>query len=165
VSVKGALEQHFHKQPKPSAQEITQLADSLQVIIHSLLSFSFTKIVYKKWPNKWPNHSMNDTSWKKKWSASGSATVAKRKRGLSILSHPHTNIIKPNSGFLRMTPPNVIPGQEGMMDQGMYSSHQQSHMNQNQSMSSPRSPTMSPQPPHHPPPHNQSLAAHWRCLY
>jgi hypothetical protein len=33
VSVKGALEQHFHKQPKPSAQEITALADSLQVII------------------------------------------------------------------------------------------------------------------------------------
>lgn len=31
VSVKGALEQHFHKQPKPSAQEITQLADSLQL--------------------------------------------------------------------------------------------------------------------------------------
>jgi hypothetical protein len=33
VSVKGALEQHFHKQPKPSAQEITALADSLQVKI------------------------------------------------------------------------------------------------------------------------------------
>lgn len=31
VSVKGALEQHFHKQPKPSAQEITNLADSLQL--------------------------------------------------------------------------------------------------------------------------------------
>nr|Q17237.1 RecName: Full=Silk gland factor 3; Short=SGF-3; AltName: Full=POU domain protein M1 [Bombyx mori]AAA27841.1 POU domain protein [Bombyx mori] len=31
VSVKGALEQHFHKQPKPSAQEITSLADSLQL--------------------------------------------------------------------------------------------------------------------------------------
>ncbi|CAG5042563.1 unnamed protein product [Parnassius apollo] len=31
VSVKGALEQHFHKQPKPSAQEITTLADSLQL--------------------------------------------------------------------------------------------------------------------------------------
>ena len=31
VSVKGALEQHFHKQPKPSAQEITALADSLQL--------------------------------------------------------------------------------------------------------------------------------------
>lgn len=31
VSVKGALEQHFHKQPKPSAQEISNLADSLQL--------------------------------------------------------------------------------------------------------------------------------------
>lgn len=31
VSVKGALENHFHKQPKPSAQEITSLADSLQL--------------------------------------------------------------------------------------------------------------------------------------
>nr|CAA75353.1 APH-1 [Artemia franciscana] len=31
VSVKGALEQHFHKQSKPSAQEITALADSLQL--------------------------------------------------------------------------------------------------------------------------------------
>jgi POU domain transcription factor, class 3 len=31
VSVKGALESHFHKQPKPSAQEITSLADSLQL--------------------------------------------------------------------------------------------------------------------------------------
>ncbi|XP_053666515.1 POU domain protein CF1A isoform X2 [Anopheles marshallii] len=31
VSVKGALEQHFHKQPKPSAQEISTLADSLQL--------------------------------------------------------------------------------------------------------------------------------------
>lgn len=31
VSVKGALEQHFHKQPKPSAQEIATLADSLQL--------------------------------------------------------------------------------------------------------------------------------------
>uniref|UniRef100_A0A1B6EVQ3 POU domain protein n=1 Tax=Cuerna arida TaxID=1464854 RepID=A0A1B6EVQ3_9HEMI len=31
VSVKGALEQHFHKQPKPSAQEITSLADNLQL--------------------------------------------------------------------------------------------------------------------------------------
>lgn len=31
VSVKGALEQHFHKQPKPSAQEITTLADNLQL--------------------------------------------------------------------------------------------------------------------------------------
>lgn len=31
VSVKGALEQHFHKQPKPSAQEITTLADTLQL--------------------------------------------------------------------------------------------------------------------------------------
>jgi class 3 POU domain transcription factor len=31
VSVKGALEQHFHKQPKPSAQEISSLADSLQL--------------------------------------------------------------------------------------------------------------------------------------
>lgn len=31
VTVKGALEQHFHKQPKPSAQEITSLADSLQL--------------------------------------------------------------------------------------------------------------------------------------
>ena len=31
VSVKGALEQHFHKQPKPSAQEIASLADSLQL--------------------------------------------------------------------------------------------------------------------------------------
>jgi POU domain transcription factor, class 3 len=31
VSVKGALETHFHKQPKPSAQEITSLADSLQL--------------------------------------------------------------------------------------------------------------------------------------
>lgn len=31
VSVKGALEQHFHKQPKPSAQEISALADSLQL--------------------------------------------------------------------------------------------------------------------------------------
>ncbi|XP_063845059.1 silk gland factor 3-like [Scylla paramamosain] len=31
VSVKGALEQHFHKQPKPSAQEISQLADTLQL--------------------------------------------------------------------------------------------------------------------------------------
>lgn len=31
VSVKGALEQHFHKQPKPSAQEITSLADTLQL--------------------------------------------------------------------------------------------------------------------------------------
>jgi len=34
VSVKGALEQHFHKQPKPSAQEISALADSLQVSVH-----------------------------------------------------------------------------------------------------------------------------------
>lgn len=31
VTVKGALETHFHKQPKPSAQEITSLADSLQL--------------------------------------------------------------------------------------------------------------------------------------
>uniref|UniRef100_A0A1B0BJW3 POU domain protein n=1 Tax=Glossina palpalis gambiensis TaxID=67801 RepID=A0A1B0BJW3_9MUSC len=31
VSVKGALEQHFHKQPKPSAQEISSLADTLQL--------------------------------------------------------------------------------------------------------------------------------------
>ncbi|KAI1278784.1 POU domain protein CF1A [Halotydeus destructor] len=31
VSVKGALENHFHKQPKPSAQEITALAESLQL--------------------------------------------------------------------------------------------------------------------------------------
>ncbi|GAB6030969.1 hypothetical protein CHUAL_007792 [Chamberlinius hualienensis] len=31
VTVKGALESHFHKQPKPSAQEITNLADSLQL--------------------------------------------------------------------------------------------------------------------------------------
>lgn len=31
VSVKGALENHFHKQPKPSAQEITGLAESLQL--------------------------------------------------------------------------------------------------------------------------------------
>jgi class 3 POU domain transcription factor len=31
VSVKGALESHFHKQPKPSAQEITGLAEHLQL--------------------------------------------------------------------------------------------------------------------------------------
>ncbi|XP_054715598.1 silk gland factor 3-like [Uloborus diversus] len=31
VSVKGALENHFHKQPKPAAQEIASLADSLQL--------------------------------------------------------------------------------------------------------------------------------------
>jgi hypothetical protein len=31
VSIKGALEQHFNKSPKPSAQEITSLADSLQL--------------------------------------------------------------------------------------------------------------------------------------
>ncbi|OTF83854.1 POU domain, class 3, transcription factor 4-like protein [Euroglyphus maynei] len=31
VSVKGALETHFHKQPKPSAQEITTLAEHLQL--------------------------------------------------------------------------------------------------------------------------------------
>ncbi|KAI8496983.1 POU domain, class 3, transcription factor 4 [Branchiostoma belcheri] len=31
VTVKGALESHFLKQPKPSAQEIAQLADSLQL--------------------------------------------------------------------------------------------------------------------------------------
>jgi len=31
VSVKGALENHFHKQPKPSAQEISALAESLQL--------------------------------------------------------------------------------------------------------------------------------------
>ena len=31
VSVKGALEQHFHKQSKPAAQEISALADSLQL--------------------------------------------------------------------------------------------------------------------------------------
>nr|XP_005900007.2 PREDICTED: POU domain, class 3, transcription factor 3 [Bos mutus] len=31
VSVKGALESHFLKCPKPSAQEITNLADSLQL--------------------------------------------------------------------------------------------------------------------------------------
>uniref|UniRef100_T1IUA9 POU domain protein n=1 Tax=Strigamia maritima TaxID=126957 RepID=T1IUA9_STRMM len=31
VTVKGALESHFHKQPKPSAQEIASLADSLQL--------------------------------------------------------------------------------------------------------------------------------------
>ncbi|XP_013777146.1 POU domain, class 3, transcription factor 4-like [Limulus polyphemus] len=31
VSVKGALENHFHKQPKPSAQEITTLACSLKI--------------------------------------------------------------------------------------------------------------------------------------
>jgi len=31
VSVKGALETHFHKQPKPSAQEISALAESLQL--------------------------------------------------------------------------------------------------------------------------------------
>ncbi|ELU03597.1 hypothetical protein CAPTEDRAFT_44575, partial [Capitella teleta] len=31
VTVKGALESHFMKQPKPSAQEITHLADSLQL--------------------------------------------------------------------------------------------------------------------------------------
>lgn len=31
VSVKGALENHFHKQPKPSAQEISNLAENLQL--------------------------------------------------------------------------------------------------------------------------------------
>ncbi|KAH3728190.1 POU domain, class 3, transcription factor 4-like [Dreissena polymorpha] len=31
VTVKGALESHFMKQPKPQAQEISQLADSLQL--------------------------------------------------------------------------------------------------------------------------------------
>ena len=31
VTIKGALESHFLKQPKPSAPEITQLADSLQL--------------------------------------------------------------------------------------------------------------------------------------
>ena len=31
VSIKGALEQHFNKSPKPSAQEISMLADSLQL--------------------------------------------------------------------------------------------------------------------------------------
>jgi class 3 POU domain transcription factor len=31
VSIKGALEQHFNKSPKPSAQEITCLAESLQL--------------------------------------------------------------------------------------------------------------------------------------
>ena len=31
VSIKGALEQHFNKNPKPSAQEITSLADNLQL--------------------------------------------------------------------------------------------------------------------------------------
>ena len=31
VSIKGALEQHFNKNPKPAAQEITSLADSLQL--------------------------------------------------------------------------------------------------------------------------------------
>lgn len=31
ITVKGALENHFLKQPKPSAQEISQLADSLQL--------------------------------------------------------------------------------------------------------------------------------------
>jgi len=31
VSVKGALENHFHKQPKPSAQEIAGLAETLQL--------------------------------------------------------------------------------------------------------------------------------------
>ena len=31
VSIKSALEQHFNKNPKPSAQEITALADSLQL--------------------------------------------------------------------------------------------------------------------------------------
>jgi len=31
VTVKGALESHFHKQPKPSAQEISALAESLQL--------------------------------------------------------------------------------------------------------------------------------------
>jgi len=31
VSVKGALESHFHKQPKPSAQEISSLAEHLQL--------------------------------------------------------------------------------------------------------------------------------------
>lgn len=31
VSIKGALEQHFNKNPKPSAQEISSLADSLQL--------------------------------------------------------------------------------------------------------------------------------------
>ena len=31
VSIKGALEQHFCKNPKPAAQEISNLADSLQL--------------------------------------------------------------------------------------------------------------------------------------
>ena len=31
VSIKGALEQHFNKNPKPAAQEISSLADSLQL--------------------------------------------------------------------------------------------------------------------------------------
>ena len=31
VAVKGALEQHFNKSPKPTAQEISMLADSLQL--------------------------------------------------------------------------------------------------------------------------------------
>ena len=31
VSIKGALEQHFNKNPKPAAQEISNLADSLQL--------------------------------------------------------------------------------------------------------------------------------------
>jgi len=43
VTVKGALEQHFMKQPKPSAQEITSLADQLQVPIYTTTcSFSST---------------------------------------------------------------------------------------------------------------------------
>jgi len=48
VSVKGALEQHFHKQPKPSAQEITTLADSLQVswALDVLKLNSFTSCPY-----------------------------------------------------------------------------------------------------------------------
>ena len=31
ISIKGALEQHFIKNPKPAAQDISQLADSLQL--------------------------------------------------------------------------------------------------------------------------------------
>jgi class 3 POU domain transcription factor len=103
VSVKGALEQHFHKQPKPSAQEISALADSLQL----------EKEVVRVW--------FCNRRQKEK----------------------------------RMTPPNVLPGQEGMMGQdgSMYGGHGHMH-------GSPNSPPMLSPPPHPPHSQQQSLTAH-----
>ncbi|XP_073991586.1 ventral veins lacking [Rhodnius prolixus] len=113
VSVKGALEQHFHKQPKPSAQEITSLADTLQL----------EKEVVRVW--------FCNRRQKEK----------------------------------RMTPPNTLGPQDGMLESqigpGPHGLHQYHHQDIHGSPMGPHShshspPMLSPQPM----PTHQSLTAH-----